>query len=250
MTLQAFVERPLSVADALCRGEAGGSYREAYLIISGVMSGLSAHLWPGDGRDRARFVEAWVRFGSPNAARTSLPLLVDRLYRDRAADAERLEGLRPEMLGPGYDCRIVTGDDIDASEEEVLARCPSLERRRVRRFSYPVIFYEQVRSQMVHEYRLGDRATAYPMTRHEDAGVSYSNSLREMRHGDGVYDLTTREVHFPVDWLISLTRQIARGIDTVAPDGGLAPPDVWWLHDNAPYGDTGAPSIVAERPAT
>ncbi len=265
MTLEAFVERPLSVAAALDRGECRGTYVEAYLVIAGAIRGLASFAWPGTNRDRARFVEAWIRFGTtshPTAMRISLPLLIESMFaraaaherdyeqalraeanarrpedarragddsmrasadaRRTTAQARALQRLRPRVFRPSNSCLAISGDDVDVGEDEVLARCPGLGRRHVRQFSYPVVFYEHVRSQMVHEYQLGHRAAAYPTSTRASAGVSYSNINGK------------RNILFPVDWLISLTRTIARGIDSTAPDGRLPTPEAWWVNAGPP----------------
>lgn len=235
MALGLSVDRPLRVAAQLNDGGCGGTYAEACLVIAGVMSGLSALVWPGTGIDRARFVETWIRFGvptEPTTARLSLPLLRHTLCDGHEADADALERMRPGMFGFGYSTRVVTGDEVDADEAEIAGTFPHLEKRLLRRHSYPAVFYEHVRSQLVHEYSFEGFATAYPMTSKPDPGVSYSNTTRMLYGDDGevMLDASTREIHFHVDWLIRLAHAIARAVDQQVPNGGLPRPAAWWLH--------------------
>lgn len=232
MTLEVYVGRKLGVASALAASGCGGSYAEACLIVSGVISAIAAYVWPGERIDRARFAEAWVRFAAPTHPeinRVSMPLLIHALYADREADALALRGSRPGMFGRDYSDRVLIGEDVDAYEAEVLATCPSLERRFVRRHSYPSVFYSHVRSQLVHEYELGHAATAYPMTTRSDPRVSYSNTLRGM-WVDGVnLDASTREIHFHIEWLVGLAGAMARAVDEQAKHGNAPRPTAWWL---------------------
>ena len=181
MSFAQFVERPLGVAQALDEGACGGSYTEACILISGVISAMASYVCPGEQIDRKRFVELWVRFsGGGDAARVSVPLLIRGLVADgRLGEAQVVKRLQPEMFGAGHDCRVVTGDEIDADEQALLGACPTLDLAIVRRHAYPTVVYEHVRSKLVHEYGFGadGKAVQWPMTRRADAGVSYSNQL-------------------------------------------------------------------------
>lgn len=58
MGLEQFVERPLAVAAALEQGACGGSYAEACVLVSSLISAVASFVWPGQRMDRKRFVEA------------------------------------------------------------------------------------------------------------------------------------------------------------------------------------------------
>jgi hypothetical protein len=231
--LERFVERPLAVAASLDRGACGGSYTEACILISGVVSAVASFVWPGERIDRKRFVEAWVRFGAPTTPKVSIPLLRLSLLADRRPDeAQKLAQMRNQMFGPGYDARVLTGDEVDADESEIQNACPTLDREMLRRHSYAVLFYEQVRSKLVHEYELDGSATAFPMTTRK-AGVSYANRMRlpGVTH-DKVHHV--RRIHFHVDWLVELARTIARNADSALVAGKVERPEPWWLDDVCP----------------
>ncbi len=55
---QAWVQGRIALAERLNEGECGGSYGDAMLVLSALLSGRAADLWPGKGKDRRRFVEA------------------------------------------------------------------------------------------------------------------------------------------------------------------------------------------------
>ena len=221
MPLASWVERPLAVASALNRGECGGTYLEASLIISGALSAIASFAWPGKGKDRRRIVEAWVNYsGRADAKRISVPLLrVYLLTNNRQAEAEALARARPDAFGPGQGCRVLTGDDVDLVEDEVAGLCPLLERKKIREHAYATLFYEHVRCGLVQEGELGESATTFPMTT-RDSGVSYGNWIDR-----------PRTIHFAVPWLIDLSRDVAAGVDAAiagaAPDP-IAQPPLWW----------------------
>lgn len=103
-TFMEIVERKLNVAIALNAGQCNGSYQEATLLLSGIVSGLAADIWCGKGIDRRRFVEIWVQYAdaSLNPARISIPLLVGDLdRRRRTPEAEALRKSRPVAYAPG-----------------------------------------------------------------------------------------------------------------------------------------------------
>ncbi len=242
--LERFVERPLLVASSLDRGVGGGSYVEACVLISGVISAVASFVWPGDRIDRKRFVEAWVRFAAPSTVKVSVPLLRLSLRADhRLAEAQALERLRSQMFGPGHDARVLIGDEVDASESELHDVCPTIDRETLRRQSYPVLFYEQVRSKLVHEYELDGRATAHPMTMRK-AGVSYANRLVPSPGAplDKVHH--DRRIHFHVEWLVELARTIARNADLALAAGKVERPDPWWLDEVLPEEITSTLGLV------
>lgn len=242
MDLAAFVERRLAVARALAQGEAGGTYADACILVSGTISAMAAYAWPGDRIDRKRIVEFWVRFShNPDALRISVPLLTRTLReRHRFDEAALVERLRPVL---NDDSRVLTWDQADAYEEEVREACPTLDLATIRQHSYPAIFYEHIRSKLVHEYSFGilGRAASLPMTRKPDPGISYVNQLAKSERrvvdtdfGQEVvtYRSVVRKIHFHIDWLIDLTRSLAASADDeLSARPPPWPPPKWWLPD-------------------
>ena len=162
---QGYVDHKLDMARRLGSGECGGEYSDACVLISALLSGIAADLFPGIGMDRRRFVETWVRYGRADLRPSSIsvPLLARRLRRKgKHAEAAAIEKLRPDSFGPGYASKVLIGDQVDVPEDVVLGACPTLTQKDVRDRSYPVVFYEHVRSTLVHEFHLDNRATWRP----------------------------------------------------------------------------------------
>lgn len=226
MTYAAYVQRSLAVARALNDGGCGGSYYEACLLAASLSSSLSAIAWPGDGQDRVRFVQAWATLAAPriNAVRISLPFLRRSLIESRQyQEAGQVEALRPDMLDLGNDERVVTGDEVDADEREVLAACPNLPLKDVREQSYAFLFYVYVRCGLVHEYAPGEEAAVRPMMQSLADRVSYSNEMV----GPGQ---STRRIHFPFEWLAAVVGSVAEHLDRPGERVPRAVPYKWWLH--------------------
>jgi len=220
------VERKLGVVQALAKGECGGSYSDACILTSGIVSGIAADLWPGEGIDKKRFVEVWARHADPAVSPSliSTPLLVDRLRRDgRVREAATIEALRPLAFGPGYQTRVVTSADVDMLEHEIRAVCPQLVPSNVRAYSYPAVFYRHVRSALVHEYHLGDEATTWPMIERETS-VSYANIV-DWKDQSRQF----RQIHYHIPWLLEVVRSIAASTQTVLESAPLPHPSPWWI---------------------
>lgn len=220
-SLRDTVDRKLAIAITLNEGGCGGSYYEATLLLSSIVSGIAADVWPGEGIDRKRFIELWVRYADPalDAVRISVPLLVTALNEQgKQAEAAAFGMARPVAYALGQSTRVVVGTEVDASEAEVLAICPGLAVRELRGFAYPNAFYRHVRSTLVHEYHLGESASAQPMTPRE-AGVSYVNIITS----------PYRQIHFHIPWLGEVIRSIAASVEPVILSGPQAVPQAWWI---------------------
>ncbi len=244
MPLKSFVENPLRVAEALGRGELGASYREPALLISGLLSSLAAFVWPGENIDRKRFTEAWVRF-APQHVKISVPLLRRTLRTsNRVPEAVTIEKTTPDMFGAGYSARVLLADDVDSDEAELQKISPTVEAPLLRAHSYPVVFYEQVRCELVHEYEMGEHAVDFPQTIKESAGISYANYSKLLPETDRPRRLEdwpplarTRRIYFPIGWLAQLVRTIAANADRELAQGPIAQPAAWW-----------APSVKRSKP--
>lgn len=203
--------------------------------MSGALSAIASDLWPGTGKDKTRFVEAWVRCAPDRSStRISIPALIRLLRKNgEPSTAARVQALRGELHSFGNSDRVVTGGDIDAEEEEVSSL--GIARALIRRASYPSVFYEQVRSSLVHEYSLSE-ASQYPMSG-ERVLVSYVNTLgaaETMQFENEAGEKETyvdrpieRNVHFHMDRMIDLVRDIARNAEALR--GKVEVPACWWL---------------------
>ena len=218
-----YVNHKIKLAEALHAGECGGEYSDACVILASVVSGISADLWPGKAIDRVRFVETWVRYADskllPN--RISVPLLVRRLKRKgMVSEAAAIEKAIPGSFGGGNTAKVLTGDmDLDEAAMQTIA---GVGLKAIRDRAYPAVFYEHVRSTLVHESHLDNRASAFPMT-DQTAGVSYVNVL------DKKTMTSQRRIHFHFPWLVELVRSIAANVEKDLPTRPLSQPPKWWI---------------------
>lgn len=212
------------LANRLDAGECGGTYGDAVLVLSAVLSRFASEAWPGKRKDLVRFVEAWSTLSTPrlNAARISVPLLLEELRKQEEWSLiQKVRSSRPEIFSPGNDTMVVSGDQIDQEESDLVALDPALGAKKLRRLSYGRVFYEHVRSAYTHEYRLGEVASAFPQLR-EPAPVSYVNFFTRSD------PRTRRRIHFDVGWVGEIVRSVAA---TLLTDGTTEPrpePATWW----------------------
>jgi hypothetical protein len=213
-----WASRKATIAEHLNRGECGGSYAEAIIVLCSAISAMASEVWPGSNIDRKRFVQFVIEFSNQSSvpATISMPLLVGHL-RD---DGNRVDSEKLNKAFVNFDpSRIVIDRDVDRNEDEVLVLCPGLSRSYLRRFSYANILYERVRSPFVHEYHPGERTTSWPMTEQRDACVSYVNWVY---HPD-------RHIFIHADWLVALTRELGVNAEHEAKSFSRQSPTTWWV---------------------
>ena len=213
------------LARSLASGDCGGTYDDAILILSSILSSLAATLWPGKGIDRKRFVELWARYCpvSLHGTRVSVPLLAQRLHAEGAASCvSALAKLRPEAFQDfpsSFDLLVVNGETVDLEVDDVQHACPELPLQKAREFTYPNVFYQEVRSGWVHEYGPTPFASRYPGGKSTEPIVSYLNSVSQ----------PYRKIHFNVEWLATVVESIAEHVypDWMHHTASPAPP--WWI---------------------
>jgi hypothetical protein len=206
------------IALRLASGECGGSYGEAVLILCSALNALAAEVLPGEGIDRKRFVELLKEYAPPqlSATRISIPLLVGRLRTaGMNTESKRIEKAFLNFCAS----RVLTGDKIDKTEEEILAVCNTVSSKDIRECSYANLLYREVRSSYAHEYRSGKRADPWPMTQESNAHVSYGNWV----------DDPDRHIHFHVGWISELAIRIAQAVDGMAAALPRTKPTRWWI---------------------
>ena len=212
-----WVEKKKNIALRLSDGHCGGSYGESVIILCTVLSTLAAEIWPGDRKDRARFVELLTQFAPTEASvkKISIPLLVAYLRDERCN--EESEIIRKAFLdfSPSL---VITGDDVDKSEEEIMRLCDTLDPKALRYHSYANLLYTEVRSGYVHEYKPGRLTDPWQMTQGE-ASISYVNWTHE----------PDTHVHFHIGWLGKLALSIAEAVDEIANTLPRNDPQSWWI---------------------
>jgi hypothetical protein len=220
-----WVRGRISLAKRLDEGECGGSYGDAMLILSALLSGRAADMWLGTGRDRRRFVEIWSTLAAPdlNPNLVSVPLLLADLKRDGEQDlVKKVMRTNPDAFASWNDSLVVTGERVDLPEDGLEALDPRLTAKKLRRFSYGSVFYEHVRSGYTHEYYTTDSASPYPQTS-EPAPVSYVN-VRDRATG-----AVRRRIHFDIAWVAEVVESVSESFAASGLRWPLADPKTWWI---------------------
>src|SRR5215204_1868901 len=99
----AYAMQKVALAKHLNEGECGGYYGDGILILSALLSGLAADLWPGKGKDRNRFVEIWARYADPKLKpnRISVPRLLAALGEEEEHELkQKVRNTNPEAFPP------------------------------------------------------------------------------------------------------------------------------------------------------
>jgi hypothetical protein len=211
-----FAREKTEIARRLNSGECGCGYYEAASVISNVLSGISAVLWPRvDGIDRKRFVELLVNYTDPGlrASYISIPLLERQLIQSGNDNNKEIGGTLAKY-------EIVTGEDVDTPESRVPSLFPTLERKRIREFSYSNLLYKEVRCGVVHKYSLGKSSSSFPLTSRETF-VSYVSMDTD--------DYKGRRIHFHFDWMANLVLSAAKCVSIVETEFPLPEPSSWWV---------------------
>lgn len=219
--ISAFLGGKTSLARALVRGECGGRYEDAILILSSVVGTFAAQFWPRQERSRSfsksqnamrakssldskRFVEFWVTYADAalGAKKISVPLLAEAMHERKNTSAlAGLRSLRPAILRQfpeEVDGNVCTGETADASEEQVVDVCPGLTLADIRWWSYPAVFYREVRSGYVHQLNPTEQASHFPGGK-SSAPVSYRNCMSR----------PFRRIYFEAGWLCEVVESMA-----------------------------------------
>jgi hypothetical protein len=235
-----FLGGKTDLARSLARRECGGRYEDAILVISSIISAFAALIWPRPERewrcpekehakllrrfpDSKRFIEFWATYADPaqGSMRIAVPLLAEYLYEFEKTEAlGGLKRLRPEELRhfpEELDGNVCTGDTADASEAEVLHACPQLTIKEVRKWSYPAVFYREVRSGFVHELSPTQFASHIKAGK-SGAGVTYRNDAGR----------PYRRIHFDVEWLCRIVERMAERAYPVWQQSSWRCGLVWW----------------------
>lgn len=208
------VLKKLEIANKLFLGEIGGGYFEAMLIISSILSATASILWPGVGIDKKRFIELLVKYNTTqfDLTRISIPIL---------NESRNLTKYQEDVLLKKYNTtsysKILTSDDIDVDEITAVDKLPELKKKILRKYSYANLFYTELRSSIVHEYRTSGLTSSYPMTKKKDI-ISYSNNLK----------YPFRRIVFHFDEIKSITENIAYNVAEIFSVTPIERP-AWWI---------------------
>jgi len=217
--LKEWADTKVDLALRLNNGECGGSYAESVIILCSVLSGIAADIWPGRMQDRKRFVELLIKYTGValNCQKVSVPLLVGAVRN--SGDIQLADRVKRNYL-PVSDTRVITGDDVDKTIDELKAAYPSIDTMILKKNSYACVLYEEVRSGYVHEYRPGERSDSWSMgASRQDSPISYINRI----------DKPDRLIYFNVLWLADIVGEI---VDTLSISDHLpvfTTYNSWWV---------------------
>jgi hypothetical protein len=213
-----WVKKKQNIANRLNSGELGGGYSEGIIILCAVINALSAECWPGKSIDQKRFVELLKEYArvTPETTKISVPLLIGALRSDcRETKANRIQ----KSFMNFHSSLLLTGDEVDKTEDEILQVCGSLTLKEIRKYSYANILYQEVRCNYMHEYHSGKKADFWAMTSNQQAKISYGNW-----EGD-----PNRHIYYHFDWILELTSNLAIVGDSMTNRLPLSFPKTWWI---------------------
>lgn len=165
----------LEIADAIVETFGDEGQFDAEILLCCAMGALASRMWPGRGIDRVRYVQLLADF-APDLAevkRISVPLLHKKLKAmGNTASANVLES----RFLAGLEGRVLTGPEIDQSEQTLTALLPSVSMGFLRQASYAAIMYADLRCGLVHEYSLSPSMIEFGLSRRQDVPI-YINMM-------------------------------------------------------------------------
>lgn len=196
----------------------GGSFYDALLIILSVLSATSSNLWKDKKIDKKRFVELLIRYNTTEYDFSDISIFIMHQKEPDFLSKEQHNYFFNKCNF--LDTKIYTGSDVDVKEADVLFQWPKIKLKELRKFSYASLFYDEIRSFLIHEYSVSDFASIYPMSQ-RNVFVSYVNCLHnkcEVRH----------QICFHFDILLNIVKNIAQNVATID-KLPLELPQKWWI---------------------
>jgi hypothetical protein len=218
-----WAEEKCLLAGDLESGACGGSYSEGAIILCTCISAMASRLWIESVRaDRKRFVEIVVQFSEPahDTTKISVPLLVqgESQWRHRLAFTDK-------------HFRLTGANDKTENELLKLSATSSQSncRKTLRQYSYANILYRDIRCGFAHTYLPLRNARADDPLK----GIFDSPAITYVNGSEGM----VRQIHFGLDWIAAIAKNIARGMDVrcnhqgkyIGENIGLSPPGAWWI---------------------
>ena len=217
--LSEWADLKVEIALKLNKGDCGGSYAEAAIILCSVLSAISADIWPGEHIDKKRFVELLVKYSSDSlkVKRISSPLLI---YALEVNGVIKESNILSNAIMPKSDSLVVNGEDVDRYESEILDICPELDRKIIKQNSYANILYEEIRSGYAHEYMPGSRSDSWAMgSNRKNSLISYVNRA----------DMPHRLIHFNINWLCEIIKSVVVNLEMKEKMPVFTEYSEWWV---------------------
>lgn len=185
-------------------------YADLVLILTAVLSACAAMRWPGNGRDRKRFVELLVGHSKPDAHcdYVCVPGLVNK---GLVSESDTPWGK------PGEFTRVLRDEQVDVPISAARSRFPRVPISVLREHSYAALIYSWLRCPYAHEYCMKEFTSQVPASR-QPARISYiGRPPADGRH--------FRVATFHLDYLVSLATHHAES----CADAPQPEPQKWWL---------------------
>ncbi len=251
-TVREWYQDRLDIADAIVDTFGDEGLFDAEILLCCAMSALAARIWPGERIDRFRYVQLFVDFAPDPAEvkRISVPRLHEKLKakKEEIASAQVLES----RFLAGLEDRVLTGPEIDQSEQTLTALLPAISLGRLREASYAAILYQDLRCGLVHEYSLPPHMIDFGLSRRQDV-PSYVNVMAtsnlegevmisgELSADELETELlsseSTKRLYLPYRYVRRLSLNVAGGVfaywDT-ASEWCRPIPQPWWLGGHRP----------------
>jgi hypothetical protein len=209
-----FINGKIDLAKRLYNDVDFATYGDATLILCAALSAIAAKIWPGRNIDSKRFPELIACYTNKNLKNdwVSIPLLHQDLKQNKSPFTEK------EYPALYENFSIITGDDIDISEKDLLSKFSQFDKKKIREYSYPNLIYKELRCVYVHEYDIGNRAFSSPLTLRQPC-VSYV----KFATNDNI------KIHFHFDYLLNAIRNINTKLQPLDKYFNLKYPDPWWI---------------------
>lgn len=178
-------------------------------VTGRILGAFAKGVWPGEPGGRQRFVQLLVDYTNPvlGARTISVPLLADHLRAQGwSSEARSLENRWGDLDGK----QSILGIDVDAGEDELISKYPSVPSSTLRAFSYANLLFDEI-----------DRGN-------DPLEVGGLQSARIPRAEVGYIALPRQRmaVSFGVDWLLALVVSAEELTRRVNPFDRF---DHWWL---------------------
>lgn len=215
------ITKRLKIANHLYNGNCGGSYDDAVIILVSIISAMASKIWPGTHKDRKRFVELLITETDSNleTKKISVPLLLQDLEKVDKTNFDILKKHSTRFYGSS---RVFEGTESDKLEDEILNICPGISKKNIRRFSYASVLYSEVRSGLIHEYKITKNASSQPM--HDYCkSVSYLNIAQINPF------CLYHSIHFHYEWIDSIVLTLQKSLDSKWQKTPYNDPNKWWI---------------------
>ncbi len=223
--------KKIEMANAIVKAYGTEGEADAEILLCCATSALASKMWPGEGKDRKRFVEFLVQFSDPGLSlrKISIPLLERRL--EKKGDLNTSIRVRRHFL-PFMP--VILDGESDKEEQDVSIAFPSLQSEEIRSCSYAAAIYLDLRCALIHEYRLSPHLVPFAHSDRTDipSYLNLQDGVPDPVTGTFVSGETRRYLYFPYQYLVRILASSAESAfaywDTCA-SWDQPEPQPWWI---------------------